>query len=127
MRRTPRFSTRRAPGQSLRVHLEIENVGFAPPYDARRAQLSLRSASGEVVLLGAPVEVDVTSYLPGMHTMELAATVPAATSAGTWELRLSLLEDASDAPAYAMLLANDARVRDDVRRENVLGTIAVTP
>ena len=43
-----------------------------------------------------------------------------------YALRLALLEDASDLPAYAMLFANDERVRDDVRRENVVATVMIT-
>jgi hypothetical protein len=76
--------------------------------------------------VGAPIDVDTSGWLPGMHALDLAAVIPAA-AAGTWELRVAMLEDASDLPAYAMLFANDTRVRDDTRRENVLATIMITP
>jgi hypothetical protein len=116
-----------APGGVLRVRLELENVGFAPPYTARRARLVLRDASGAEVL--APRQAsgaDARQWAPGATTMvELVADVPAALAAGERELRVVWLEDASDAPAYALLFANDDRVRDDVLRENVVGTVVV--
>lgn len=117
-----------APGELLRVRVELENVGFAPPYDERRVQIVLRDASGTAVMVGAPIDVSATSWAAGaVSSFTVAATLPTTASAGSWEVRLALLEDASDLPAYAMLFANDARVRDDVRRENVVAHISVVP
>lgn len=117
-----------AVGQELHVRVELANTGFAPPYDERRVQILLRNAAGDVVDLGAPATLTAASWDPGADFgFNVHGTIPAGTAPGTWEVRLLLLEDASDLPAYAMLFANDERVRDDVRRENVVATLTVTP
>ena len=117
-----------ARGEELRVHVELENVGFAPPYEQRRIQLVLRNNSGGVATLGSPTTIDARSWAPiGTHAFTVSAAIPSDLAIGDWAVRLALLEDASDLPAYAMLLANDARVRDETRRENIVASIRVTP
>jgi hypothetical protein len=114
-----------AAGTTLRVRLELENVGFAPPYSSRRLRVVLRRGSEERVLTprGSP---DTRTWQPGpIAPFDLVADVPRDLAAGDWEVRLALLEDASDARAYAMLFANDARVRDDTRRDNLLARVTV--
>ena len=116
-----------ARGERLTVRVELENVGFAPPYDARRVQILLRNAAGDVVDLGSPATLTAATWDPGVDFgFEVFGDIPDDIAAGTWEVRLALLEDASDLPAYAMLFANDERVRDDVRRENIVATVMIT-
>lgn len=114
-------------GELLRVRIELSNAGFAPPYDARRVQLRLRNLAGDAVDLGGPDTLDVTSWEPGTSfALSLSRVIPDGLQPGTWEVRLVLLEDVSDLPAYAMLFANDERVRDDVLRENRVATVVIT-
>lgn len=114
-------------GGVLRVRMELDNEGYAPPYTARRVRLVLRSADASHVLEPTvAIGADTRAWAPGATiAVELAADLPADLAAGTWEVRLVLLEDRSDAPAYAMVFANDDRVRDDVRRENVVARVVV--
>lgn len=115
-----------APGDPLTVRVELENVGFAPPSATRRLQVRLADAAGVVVDLGAPSTLDARSWAPGAtHAIVVGETLPMDLLPGTYEVRLALLEDASDLPAYAMVFANDVRVRDDVRRENIVASIIV--
>ena len=77
--------------------------------------------------VGAPAPLDARAWMPGeMHDFFVSVALPADLPAGSYQVRLALLQDASDLPAYALVFANDARVRDDLRRENVVATIAVT-
>lgn len=115
-----------APSDALALRVELENVGFAPPSASRRLQVRLRDASGVVVDVGAPSTLDARSWAPGAtHAIVVAEALPTDLLPGSYEVRLALLEDASDLPAYAMVFANDTRVRDDVRRENVVASIIV--
>ncbi|MDQ3037861.1 MAG: DUF4832 domain-containing protein [Myxococcota bacterium] len=115
-------------GGVLRVRMELDNEGYAPPYTTRRARLVLRNEAGATHVI-EPLEstgADTRAWVPGATIeVELAAVLPAALEPGTWEVRVALLEDRSDAPAYAMIFANDERVRDDARRENVIATLVV--
>jgi hypothetical protein len=117
-----------APGDRLRVRVELDNVGFAPPYDARRVRILLRSSTGTEVDLGTPATIDTTGWDPEAPPFGFIASgnIPADLAAGTYEVRLAMLEDASDLPAYALMFANDERVRDDVRRENIVATLTIT-
>jgi hypothetical protein len=118
--------SRAARGERVQVRIEMENVGFAPPYDSRRLQIVLRNADGDAVVLGTPATIHAEAWAPGAPFGFLAsATIPGDLATGVWEVRFAMLEDASDAPAYAMLFANDERVRDDARRENIVATITV--
>jgi hypothetical protein len=118
-----------SPGARLRVRIELENLGYAPPYTTRRLRVVLRSGDASHTLEPATATgADSRTWAPGAtHTLELTATLPAEISPGTWEVRLLLLEDLGDTPAYALLFANDERVRDDTRRENVLASLTVAP
>jgi hypothetical protein len=114
-------------GQTLRVRVELENLGYAPPYSTRRLQLVLRNGTDAVTLTPTATEdADTRSWAPGAPiAVELAAALTTEVFPGEWEIRLLLLEDRGDAAAYAMVFANDDRVRDDTRRENVLGRVVV--
>ncbi len=115
-----------APGETLLVRAEFENVGFAPPSAARRVVLRLRDAAGAAIDLGGPAPIDARAWAPGaVHELAVSGVVPAGVAPGRYEVRLALLEDASDLPAYALVFANDERVRDDARRENVVASITV--
>ena len=114
-------------GGVLRVRLELENVGFAPPRSTRRFEVVLRTSAGGMTRLTprAPLP-DTRSWRPGaIPPFDLVVDLPADLAAGDHEVRVVLLDDSSDAPAYALLFANDDRVRDDARRENVVARVRV--
>ncbi len=113
-------------GGTLRVRLELENVGFAPPRSTRRFLVVLRTDTGAVTLAPRAPVPDTRAWLPGaIDPFELTVDLPADLASGDHEVRVVLLDDDSDAPAYALLFANDDRVRDDALRENVVAHVHV--
>jgi len=114
------------PGGALRVRLELENVGFAPPRSTRRFRVVLRSEAGAVTLEPRELGPDTRGWLPGtIAPFELVTDLPEDLPLGEHELRVVLLDDSSDLPAYSLLFANDDRVADAARRANVLGRVVV--
>lgn len=117
-----------AAGGTLRLRLELENLGFAPPRSTRRLRVIVRADDGSELATLSPREPDAGSrgWEPGpIAPLELVVDLPGDLAPGEHELRVALLDDTSDAPAYALVFANDARVRDDVRRENVVARVIV--
>ena len=116
------------PGGTMRVRLELENLGFAPPRSTRRIRVILRGADGTLRATLTPREpvADSRTWMPGtIAPLELVVDLPDDLAAGEHEVRIALLDDRSDAPAYALVFANDDRVRDDARRENVVARVVV--
>ncbi len=114
------------PGGALRVGLELENLGFAPPRSTRRFRVVLRSDAGAVTLVPRALGPDTRGWLPGpIAPFELVADLPAELPPGEHELRVGLRDDSSDRAAYSLLFANDERVRDDARRENIVGRVTI--
>jgi hypothetical protein len=86
----------------------------------------LRSDASAVTLEPRELGPDTRGWLPGtIAPFELVTDLPADLALGEHELRVVLLDDSSDLPAYSLLFANDERVADAARRENVLGRVAV--
>jgi hypothetical protein len=112
---------------SFPIVIEIENVGFAPPYVTRRIRAALDGDAGRVELDATPIAgADSRAWREDETVrVELELAIPADTPAGDYELRLVLDDDHSDDPAHRMLFANDPPVRDDAARENVVGEITV--
>jgi hypothetical protein len=124
--RAVELSASARPGGALTVRLELENLGFAPPRSTRRFRVVLRSDAGVVTLVPREQGPDTRGWLPGtVAPFELVADLPDDLPPGEHELRVVLLDDSSDAAAYALLFANDDRTRDDARRENVVGHLIV--
>lgn len=111
-----------APGATFPVVIEIENVGFAPPYVTRRLRAVLRDASGATTLETRALEgADTRTWLAGATVRAtLEVTIPETQPAGDYTLHLLLLDDHSDALPHAMLFANTAPVADPTTRENQL-------
>jgi hypothetical protein len=115
-------------GAPLRIRLELENLGFAPSRSERRLRVVLRSADGTELAVLTPRDPapDTRTWLPGtIAPFDLVVDLPDDLPTGDHEIRVALLDDSSDAPAYALVFANDDRVRDDARRENVIASITV--
>ena len=114
-------------GASFPVVLEIENVGFAPPYVTRRIGAALAGDAGRTELgVTALGGADSRGWLDGETVrVELELAVPAEAPFGEHQLRIVLSDDRSEHPAHRMLFANEPEVRDDAARENVVATITV--
>jgi hypothetical protein len=103
-----RYSTQVQPGQSLQLAIQLENQGFAAPFNPRQVVLIMRSQqTGEVY--EAILPDDPRLWLAG-ETHLIEASIPIAMAEGDYELLLHLADpEASlrDDPAQAIRLAND--------------------
>jgi hypothetical protein len=108
-----------APGGELAVSLELENVGYAAPFNSRPLWIVLRRGDQRYA---APLARDARSLMPGTSIVSTRLRVPAAAPAGDYELALWLPDAAPslrDDPRYAIRLANRG-LWDDGAGLNVL-------
>ena len=110
------YSNRAASGGRLDVSLDVENVGFAAPYNPRRVELILRGTASEDVyripLTGD--QADVRFWLPDESqpvTLTESLSLPDL-PAGDYELLLNLPDTSNSdviaqRPEYALRLANE--------------------
>lgn len=124
------------PGGVLRVHVELQNVGWAAPFNTRDVRLVLTNgtttSSSEMSPAGSSAAgIDWRSWSPSKPVaFDARFRIPATLAAGTYSLAL-WFPDASDAirdrPEYAVRLANDG-VWDDAHGWNVVTkTFTVDP
>lgn len=102
---TGTFGTSMAKHRSFQVSLQIENSGWAAPYNPRNVQLVLASAEGQYVV---PIDADPRTWAPGTTTT-VTTSVCAAVPAGTYDLYLALPSAhprLAANPDYAIQLAN---------------------
>lgn len=96
-------------GTSVPFKLEVENVGFASPFNARPVKLILRNTQNNNVI-SITLQTDVRKWFSGTTTIEEDIAIPQGLDTGTYELLLSF-HDASESIAdrvdYAIRLANN--------------------
>ncbi|HXK18853.1 MAG TPA: DUF4832 domain-containing protein [Polyangiaceae bacterium] len=113
------------PGGSFTFTAQLENQGFAAPFNARPVYLVLRGGNvNQHVLLG---KADPRRWLTG-GGIQARVRLPSSLPAGTYTLGLWLPDAAESLQAraeYALELANDG-VWSDTSGENLLGSIEVT-
>ncbi len=115
-----------APGGVLDVELEIDNVGFASPYNRKPVEIVL--TNGDVRHVARLTDVDARRWAAGTTTtLTVQLRVPANVAAGTYDLALRLPDEtpalASD-PRYAIRLANEGAWRSETG-DNVMSTAVV--
>lgn len=97
------------PGSTMKLTINLENKGYASPYNARPVQLILRkTGSQDVAVLTLPT--DVRKWFPGTVGLETSVTIPAGLAQGEYELLLNLpdaYESIADRPEYSIRLANN--------------------
>lgn len=100
--------TRVQKGGVIDVALNIENVGYASPYNARPVQLILKNrANGKVVVL--LLKTDIRRWFTGAVNLHQKLALPADVKAGVYDLYLNLPDAAatiSSRPEYSIQLAN---------------------
>lgn len=100
---------------TMNMTLNLNNKGYASPYNARPVQLILRDKeSRKVVVL--PLDTDIRRWYSGQFSLQLAVKIPADVSPGKYELLLNLPDayaSLSARPEYSIRLANN-----DVWEEN---------
>jgi hypothetical protein len=96
-------------GGSFRVSLEMDNVGFASPYNPRSVELILRNVKdGEVYSL--PMQADPRFWFAGSSTIEEQLTIPPGMPGGSYELLLNLPDPEptlKNNPDFSIRLANE--------------------
>ena len=111
------------PGGTLRVELDLRNVGFASPHMPREVALVL--SHGDRTHRVALTEADPRRWAPEAGTVSLCAAVPIPVDArsGQWRLAL-LLTDPSPSLGrdgrYAIRLANEGISFDEANGRNIL-------
>ncbi|MEM7571444.1 MAG: DUF4832 domain-containing protein [Bacteroidota bacterium] len=97
-------------GDSIPIQIELENVGYAAPYNPRLVELLLReTTSGEI--WRAALDDDPRYWLPeeGTHTISATPCLPDGMPSGTYEYLLHLPDPEIDLygrPDYSIRLAS---------------------
>ena len=86
-----RFTTSRRASLSsgLRVQMEFENVGVAPPYKNYVLALRLKGQDSQVIV---DTDAQVTQWLAGRHVVDARLAIPAGLKAGPCEVSVGLLD-----------------------------------
>jgi hypothetical protein len=111
------------PGGTLRVELDVHNVGFASPHMPREVTLVLNQ--GDRTHRVALNDADPRRWTPEAGTVSLrsAVPVPADARGGRWRLALQLADPSPSLHSdgrYAIRLANDDITFDEAKGWNVL-------
>jgi hypothetical protein len=88
-------------GQMMQVHLWWLNAGVAPVYREYQLALQIYSSEGSSVIR---VPVDVRKWLPGDAVFDGALYVPETLKAGTYRLRVGLLDPRTQQPAIRLAI-----------------------
>lgn len=110
------------PGGTLRVELDLRNVGFASPHLPRNVALVL--GQGDQTHRVALNDADPRRWSPEAGTVTLRAAIPIPSDArGRWRLALHLADPSpnlSGEARYAIRLASEGIAFDETRGGNVL-------
>lgn len=103
------YPTTALAGESLPITLEVENVGFAAPFNERSLTLILRNTNNnEVYRLPIVGTNTVTNFwLAGNTLVDGLVTLPNTIAAGNYEFLLHIAEGVDTQPSYCIRLAND--------------------
>ena len=89
-------------GDSLRVSMEWENVGVAPPYRDYRLAFRLTGPEGRETRLAT--ETSVKGWLPGSREVEETLALPADLAAGEYGLALAVVDAKTGEPAVRLAI-----------------------
>jgi len=103
-----RFTTSRKARMrdGLRVQMQFENVGVAPPYKNYTLAIRLKDDRREVTL---PTDATLTKWLPGQHTVEARLSLPRNLKPGDYEAAVGLLDPYYNEPEVRLAI----RTTDD--------------
>lgn len=110
---------------TVNVSLTLRNDGYAPPYRNRPVQVVF--VNGSTVVTRTLSGVDVRTWQAGAD-IAVTGSVPAPSTAGTWQVHLLLPDPtaALTAPAYAVQLANASVWDSTTGRNSLLRSITVS-
>ena len=111
--RSATLPDRVSPGGRLQGVINLQNIGFAAPFNPRALELLLRNIANPNSIFRLPVSADPRRWLPdensGNHGIVLDLPLPGDLPLGSYELLLALPDPEPtlrDHPAYAIRLAN---------------------
>lgn len=97
-----------AAGATLSLTLNIENVGYASPYNPRPVQLILKNkATGAITAIN--FNTDIRTWFTGVTKLEDKLTLPSTLAAGNYLLYLNMPDSyvsLANRPEYSIQLAN---------------------
>ena len=96
-------------GDKLNIHLKLENIGYASPYNPRPVQLLLRRV-GDGEIYKFDFKTDIRYWFTGTIDLNGAFVLPREITPGKYELLLNLADKypaISDRPEYSIRLANE--------------------
>lgn len=119
-----------AQGQVLAMQVDLQNKGYASPFNPRAFEVILRNtATGAIVTL--PVGMDPRRWWGGQsQSLAVNVFVPAQTPAGTYEVLLNLPDPAGalhDRAEYSIRLANANVWESSTGYNRLNATIQVAP
>jgi hypothetical protein len=96
-------------GSAIEVALNIKNVGYASPYNARPVQLILKNkADGKVTAIA--IKTDIRRWFTGAVDLHQKLVLPAGLQSGNYEVYLNMPDAAASIakrPEYSIQLANN--------------------
>lgn len=102
------FPIQSHPGGAFILNLDLNNVGFAAPFNQRPLQLILRdSLTSQIVVL--PMPNDIRTWYSGAITINDSLNLPVNIPTGTYQLLLNLPDQynsISNRPEYSIRFAN---------------------
>lgn len=103
------FPEMAAKGKNFTVQIQLENIGYASPFNPRPVQLILRNkVSGKVLAL--PFNTQIQKWFTGKILLTQSFHLPSTVSAGEYELLLNLpdgYKSLQTNPVYSIRLANE--------------------
>lgn len=114
-------------GGTISLTLNLENVGYASPYNPRPVQLILKNkTTGTITAIN--FDTDIRTWFTGIIKLEDKLTVPSTLAAGTYQLYLNMPDQyASIAgrPEYSIQLANAGTWEANTGYNNLNTTIKI--
>lgn len=102
------YTNEAQPGQIIAVDINLENVGYAAPFNPRDAEIILRHTNtGD--LFSATLDTEPRLWLSGVHNITENLCLPSNIPLGDYELLLNLADPETslyDRPEYSIRLAN---------------------
>ena len=93
---------------SLKIEVQLKNIGFASPYNPRQAVLILRNSQTKEIY-EILLKTSVQKWFSGTHNITESIKLPKEIKAGNYEVLINLPDEAQNLknnPAYSIQLAN---------------------
>ena len=111
------------------IKMNLQNKGFASPYNPRPLQIVLRNQSTKAVTI-IPLTTDIRKWFPGNIVCQESLTLPKSIQPGSYEVLLNLPDAYSSLAgrsAYSIRLANEDVWEQETGYNELHHTIAVQP